>query len=218
MTTPLIKICGITTNDDAAAVASAGADLIGLNFWARSKRVVSLDRARDLAVRARGTAPGIGVVGLFVNADLEEIAAVVAAVGLDIIQLHGDEREADCIAVIARCGLPVWKAVPVSGPADIADLGRWPVAAVLLDAPSAGRGGSGKTIDWGLAAAAAVGGRVVLAGGLDPDNVATAVRTVRPWAVDVASGVELEPGVKDHARVAAFVAAVRGALTESGRS
>lgn len=215
MSAPLVKICGVTTLDDAIAVARAGADLIGLNFWPRSKRVVSVDRARDLAVRARAAAPEIGVVGLFVDADPDQIAAVVAAVGLDIIQLHGDETEADCIKVIARTGLPVWKAVPVSGPADIADLWRWPVSAVLLDAPSAGRGGSGKTIDWGLAAEAALGGRVVLAGGLDPDNVATAVRTVRPWAVDVASGVELEPGLKDLARVAAFVAAVRGALTGS---
>ncbi len=215
MTVPLVKICGVTTLDDAAMIARAGADLIGLNFWSRSKRVISLDRARDVATKARATRPEIGVVGLFVDASPDEIAAVVAAVGLDIIQLHGDETEADCIAVIARVGLPVWKAVPVSGPGDVADLGRWPVSAVLLDAPSAGRGGSGKTIDWGIAAGAALGGRVVLAGGLDPDNVAVAVRTVRPWAVDVASGVELEPGLKDHARVAAFVAAAHGALTGS---
>jgi phosphoribosylanthranilate isomerase len=219
---PRIKICGVTQSDDAARIVAAGADYLGLNFWPRSKRHVGPERAAAIAsaVRAAGAAPAAGatgvvgasLVGLFVNQPAHEIAAIQHAVALDVIQLHGDETPDD-VAVIARTtGLPIWKAIAVGSPADLADLDRWPVAALLLDAPTAGRGGAGVTFDWALAAEAhrrypAL--RFILAGGLTPANVATAISAVAPWAVDVASGVESTPGLKDPAKVAAFLAAAR---------
>jgi len=208
--TALVKICGLTRALDVEEVARAGADFVGLNLWGRSKRHVAVPAAKVLAEVARAHGAAIRVVGLFVDAGLDEIAAAVEAIDLDIVQLHGDEAPDLCVEIAARTGAAVWKAVPVSGAPDVADLGRWPVEAVLLDAPSAGRGGSGQTIDWDVAAGASGAAHLVLAGGLTPDNVAAAVRRVRPWAVDVASGVEVAPGIKDAARVAAFVAAARG--------
>lgn len=207
--TTLIKICGLTRAHDVEEVARAGADFIGLNLWDRSKRHVAVPAAKVLAEVARAHGAAIRVVGLFVDAAIDEIADAVAEIDLDIVQLHGDEDPARCAEVSARTGRAVWKAVPVAGPDDVRDLSRWPVEAVLFDAPSAGRGGSGKTIDWDVAAAARGAGHVVLAGGLDAANVGEAIRRVRPWAVDVASGVELAPGIKDAKKVAAFVAAAR---------
>ncbi|MCB9563615.1 MAG: phosphoribosylanthranilate isomerase [Kofleriaceae bacterium] len=214
---PAVKICGVTSVADAAAVAAAGADYLGLNFWPRSKRVVTAAAAPALAAAARAAAPTVGIVGVFVDAGVDDVVAIAAAVGLDVVQLHGDEPAAACAEIARRTGRPVWKAVPVAAAADVAPaaLAAWPVAALLLDAATAARGGSGLTIDWTLAATAARGATpIVLAGGLRPDNVAAAVRAVRPWAVDVASGVERAPGIKDPDRVAAFVAAARGAGTE----
>ena len=214
-----IKICGVTIAEDAAMVAAAGVAYIGLNFWPGSKRRVTLEQAVPLASAARAAGAGIGVVGLFVDADLRDIVNAVRAVGLDAVQLHGDETAECVVDVAARTGVPVWKAVPVGGAADIAGLDRWAVDTVVLDAPSPGRGGSGKTIDWDVARAAVErwpGRRVVLAGGLTPDNVAAAITRVRPWAVDVASGVESAPGRKDPERVRAFVRAAREASQKEG--
>ncbi len=209
-----IKICGVTLADDAAMVASAGVDFIGLNFWPRSRRHVDPARAPMIAAVARSANPDIQIVGLFVDAHADEIVELHAAVGLDRVQLHGDEHPEDCRAIAAATRLPVWKAIAVSTARDLAALADWPVEAVLLDAPSAGRGGSGTTFDWALAADVVARHptlAIVLAGGLTPDNVAGAIARVRPWAIDVASGVERAPGVKDAARVRAFVAAARGA-------
>jgi phosphoribosylanthranilate isomerase len=209
-----VKICGVTLAEDAAATAAAGADMLGLNFWPGSKRRITIEQGVALAAAARGAATGVGLVGVFVDADIRDMVTAVRAVGLDAIQLHGDES-AECVAEVAtRTGVPVWKAIAVGGAADLDGLARlepWPVDAVVLDAPSPGRGGSGKTIDWDVARAAVErwSRRVVLAGGLTPDNVAAAVARVQPWAVDVASGVETSPGVKDPERVRAFVRAAR---------
>jgi phosphoribosylanthranilate isomerase len=152
------------------------------------------------------------LVGLFVNQPAHEIAAIQNAVALDVIQLHGDETPDD-VALIARTtGLPIWKAIAVGSPADLDDLDRWPVAALLLDAPTAGRGGAGVTFDWALAAEACrryPTRNFILAGGLTPANVAAAIAAVAPWAIDVASGVESAPGLKDPIKVAAFLAAAR---------
>jgi phosphoribosylanthranilate isomerase len=211
--TTLVKICGITLADDAAAVASTGVDFIGLNFWPKSKRYLSPDRAPMIAGIARSTGSA-KLVGVFVDADVDEIMAVAGRVELDIIQLHGSE-DIDHVRRIQQAAFrPVWKAIPVATPRDIEQLDVWPVEAVLLDAASADKGGTGKLIDPQLARAARERNprtHVVLAGGLDPDNVANAIAFVQPWAVDVASGVETAPGIKDRAKVAAFVAAVRGA-------
>lgn len=210
---PKIKICGVTIAADALAVAAVGADLIGLNLWSGSKRHVSAEHAKKLARVVRASAPAIQIVGVFVDATAEAIAATVEAVGLDIVQLHGDESPNDCAIIAAATPAKVWKAIAVKTATDLADLVRWPVDAILVDAPSAGRGGSGTTFDWAIARDAVAARRdkkLVLAGGLTPANVAAAIAQVTPWAVDVASGVEVQPGIKDHAQLRAFVDAARG--------
>jgi phosphoribosylanthranilate isomerase len=135
---------------------------------------------------------------------------VTSRVDLDIIQLHGNETADACARIAAAVYRPVWKALAVSGPQSIERLDAWPVDAILLDSPTPGRGGSGAPFDHGIAQLA-VGKPIVLAGGLSPATVAAAIARVKPWAVDVASGVETAPGIKDRAKVAAFVAAVRSA-------
>lgn len=209
---PKVKICGVTLADDAARVAASGADYIGLNFWPKSKRYLAPERGSLIAGVARSNG-AIQVVGVFVDADLDEVTAVTSQVDLDIIQLHGDEHPEDVAAIAAVIKRPVWKAIAIGGPKDIEHLDAWPVEALLLDTPSTGKGGSGRTFDWTLARAARqrYGAlKLALAGGLDASNVGAAIDAVEPWAVDVASGVEIGPGVKDAAKVTAFVAAVRG--------
>lgn len=206
-----IKICGVTQPDDAAMVAGAGADFIGLNFWPRSKRYLPVERVPAVAAAARASG-AVRLVGVFVNQPLSEIAAIARAVPLDLIQLHGDETPADVAAMAHAIGLPLWKAIAVGEPRDLDGLDAWPVEAVLLDAPAVGRGGGGKVFDWALATGARQAHptrRLILAGGLGPHNVAAAIDAVDPWAVDVASGVESAPGIKDAAKVVAFIAAVR---------
>lgn len=208
-----IKICGVTLPDDAARIASAGVEFIGLNFWPPSKRYLDPERAPMLAtvVRATGSAK---LVGVFVDPELDEIEEIMETVDLDIIQLHGDEHP-DMVERVARAvERPVWKAIPIRGPRDVDALEVWPASALLLDAPTPGRGGAGATFDWRLARE--IRERypkrdIVLAGGLTPDNVATAIQTVQPWAVDVASGVEAGPGIKDPNKLDAFIGAVRSA-------
>jgi len=207
-----IKICGVTRPDDAARVIAAGVDFIGLNFWPRSKRYVTPDRAQAVADAARA-AGAAQLVGVFVNALPGEIAAITRTLSLDVIQLHGDETPEDVVAVAQATRCPVWKAIAVGRPSDLDRLDAWPVDAILVDAPTAARGGAGKVFDWSLAREARrvyPARRFVLAGGLGPQNVAAALAELVPWAVDVASGVESAPGVKDPAKVAAFVAIVRG--------
>ncbi len=206
-----VKICGVTLADDAAHASAYGADYIGLNFWPRGRRYLEPRRAGVVAAAARG-AGAARLVGVFVDADADEVAAVCAQVALDVVQLHGD----DSIAAVARIGevvkLPVWKAVAVASPVDIAALDRWQVDAVVLDAPTPLRGGAGARFDHAIAAQARArfpAVNVVLAGGLTPDTVAAALATVAPWCVDVASGVEAAPGVKDPGKVAAFIAAAK---------
>ncbi|MCX5745528.1 MAG: phosphoribosylanthranilate isomerase [Proteobacteria bacterium] len=213
---PKIKICGVTLADDAAAVAATpGVDFIGLNFWPKSKRHVDLERAALLAGVARGAGP-VQIVGVFCDPDVDDIVALLAQVRLDAIQLHGDER-ASLVAKIANATqLPVWKAVAVGSLADLDDLAVVPTETILLDAPSEGRGGAGKTFDWSIATAAHArypARRFVIAGGLTAGNVGEAIAACAPWGVDVASGVEVAPGIKDAQKVAAFVAAVAGAST-----
>jgi phosphoribosylanthranilate isomerase len=205
-----IKVCGVVLPDDAALVASLGVDFIGLNFWPRSKRCIARERAPLVAAAARG-AGVTKIVGVFVDATLADITAIHARVNLDVIQLHGNESVADAQAIAAATYLPVWKAIAVASPRDLDALDRWPIDAVLLDAPSAGRGGSGLAFDHALARDARERYptlKLVLAGGLRADTVAAAIATVEPWCVDVASGVEAAAGVKDADKLRAFVAAV----------
>jgi phosphoribosylanthranilate isomerase len=207
-----IKICGITLADDAARVASAGADFIGLNFWPRSKRYLAPERAPMIAsvVRSTGSAK---LVGVFVDAEVDEIQAIAANVDLDIIQLHGDESPDEVKRISLAVYRPVWKALPIASARDLDALDVWPAEALLLDAPTPGRGGSGASFDWQLARQARERYpriNFVLAGGLNAGNVATAIHTVEPWAIDVASGVEAAPGIKDAAKLDAFITAARG--------
>ncbi len=209
--TTKIKICGITLADDAARVAAAGVDYIGLNFWPKSKRYLASERASLIASAARASGAA-QLVGVFVDADLDDVIEVMQQVELDVIQLHGDEDSEDILAIGAATKKPIWKAVAASSTKDVDQLQRWPVEAIMLDTPSAQRGGSGQTFDWNIAREARRRDptrKLVLAGGLDVGNVASAITAVGPWAVDVASGVEAAPGIKDPAKVTAFVAAIR---------
>lgn len=209
-----VKICGITTARDAAAAVAAGADAIGVIF-APSNRRVSVEQARAIL---REVPPMVARVGVFVDAGPDEIAAAVVACGLHAVELCGDESPEEC----ASAPVPVIKTLHVGDGFTWAAFEpyRGHVSAVLLDTAVAGasfRGGTGVRLDWERALPLPADVPVVLAGGLDPDNVAEAVRAVRPFAVDVASGVEVSPGVKDHAKIAAFVSAVAGADAEGVR-
>jgi phosphoribosylanthranilate isomerase len=206
-----VKICGITLADDAARAAAAGADFLGLNFWPRSKRYLAPERAPLIAAAARGAGQP-KLVGVFVDPDPEEVLEIAKTVDLDIIQLHGDESADLCKRISLAVYRPVWKAVSVASARDVEHLDAFPVEAVLLDAPTPGRGGAGARFDHNLARHARERHpriQIVLAGGLTPETVATAIATVEPFAVDVASGVEAAPGIKDPAKLTAFVNAVR---------
>ena len=195
-----VKICGVTTVGDALLCAEAGADAIGLNFWNRSKRAVDLARAAEIA---RALPTHVMKVGVFVDTPRDEIIRTIEGASLDAIQLHGDETPEDCCGFAVK----VIKAirVPRAGESAAAIADRYPVDYILLDADAgAGYGGSGRTFDWGLAAGVAPG-RLFLAGGLRPGNVATAVHAAAPYAVDTASGVEIAPGRKDPERVREFI-------------
>jgi len=199
-----VKICGITRVEDALAAVRLGADALGFNFWPRSKRYLPPSDARAIV---RRLPPFVTAVGVFVDPSREEVLRAAEASGIAVAQLHGDEPPELCAAL----PLPVLKGIRLDGAHAIARLASYEVMGFLLDAPTPGYGGSGTTCDWPLAAEVARELPIVLAGGLTPENVAEAVRAVRPWAVDVASGVESAPGVKDEARMRLFVARAKGA-------
>ena len=200
-----IKICGITDIEDALHAAECGADGLGFVFYDKSPRFVSPEGARGII---EALPPFVTPVGLFVNEEPKKVREIAAFCGLGVVQLHGDE-------VPQECSLPplrTIKALRVRGEETLGDLSSWPVSALLLDAwvPDA-YGGTGRRFDWPSAVGAAREHRIVLAGGLTPENVAEAVRTVRPYGVDVSSGVESAPGRKDRGKVAAFIRAARSA-------
>jgi len=206
-----VKICGITNAADAEAAAQAGADLIGLNFYEQSPRFVSLGTAAAI----RDALPkSVEAVGIFVNHAPREIIQISRSLRLDAAQLHGDETP-DMVTRVSG-SVPVFKAFRVDAGFPLSALDLYANAyAFLLDASQAGQyGGTGHTIDWALARRAAASHRIILAGGLKPENVAAAIRIVRPYAVDVASGVESKPGKKDHGRVREFIQEVRLADTQ----
>ncbi len=192
-----IKICGLTNPTDALVAAELGADALGFVF-APSPRRVTPDEARAVI---RRLPPLVQTVGVFVNEPLDKVEAIRDYCGLDLIQLHGDEDE----AYAARFGRRAIKAVRV-GPGSEPDVRAFPEATLLLDALSPdGRGGLGQSFDWNLAVGPARRRPIILAGGLNPDNVTRAIKTVRPFAVDVNSGVEAEAGRKDHEKLARFI-------------
>ena len=200
-----LKICGLTTEADAVHAAGAGATALGVVFAAASPRCVTADRARDIV---RAVPADVPVVGVFVNAPLGEIVGTVAHTGIRFVQLHGDEPE----SYAAALKMPLLRALGVDAAVD-----SWPAATLLLDAVSgASRGGTGVKVDWSRAAAIARQRPTVLAGGLTPGNVAEAVATVRPYGVDVSSGVEARPGVKDRDAVSRFLENARAAYVAAG--
>ncbi|WP_454731906.1 MULTISPECIES: phosphoribosylanthranilate isomerase [Cupriavidus] len=215
-----VKICGLTREEDVRAAVDAGADAIGMVFYPGSPRCVDVARAAALAEAA---GPFVSVVGLFVNADAEEIAHVAERVPLTLLQFHGDETPEACTLAAQRCRLPFLRAARVRAGLDLVEFANLhhDAAALLLDAFVEGYGGGGHVFDWTLIPpawlppvhnpTASAAPRIVLSGGLNAQNVAGAIERVRPYAVDVSSGVEAAKGVKDHARIAAFVRAVRGA-------
>ena len=194
-----VKVCGVTRLDDARAAVDAGASAIGFVFWPNSPRFVDPYRARAIAGKLP---PFVTAVGLFVNQSVGYVNGVASLVRLGAVQLHGDETP-DFAASIAA---PVIKALPVER------VGGWPDGTtLLLDAHDpVKRGGTGRVIDWSAAAAVATRRRVLLAGGLTPENIADAIAHVRPFGVDVSSGVERAPGIKDHARIRALFEAIHG--------
>ncbi|MBC9072210.1 phosphoribosylanthranilate isomerase [Thauera sp. CAU 1555] len=200
-----IKICGLTRPDDVRAAVDAGADAIGLVFYPPSPRHVELAQAATLAALIP---PFVTTVGLFVNADEAQVRRVLDAVPLQLLQFHGDESEAEC----ARFGRPWIKAARMRPGVDLLEFAACHPGArgILVDAFVDGYGGGGKVFDWSLIPDG-FDRPLVLSGGLTPDNVSEAVRRVRPWAVDVSSGVESAKGIKDARLITAFIAGVRNA-------
>lgn len=191
----MVKVCGITNREDAMAAVEAGAGAIGFNFYPKSPRYIAPADAAAIAVPR-----GVLRVGVFVNEP--RVREIVAEAGLDIAQLHGNETA-------APEGVRVWKAFRVNNEFRLEDIEAFPAEAFLLDTPTELYGGSGHTFDWSRARGASR--RILLAGGLDADNVETAIRVARPWGVDACSRLESSAGRKDHSRMARFIAAALAA-------
>lgn len=198
-----VKICGITNLEDALMAVEAGADALGFVFFGKSPRHISPDQAANII---RQLPPFVQTVGLFVNEEVETVNSTADLCGLDIIQLHGEETPEFCSRVSRR----VIKAFRVKDMSTLDEMKDYQVAGFLLDTWSrSAHGGTGKTFNWDIAADAAVEERIILAGGLTPENVAGAVRKVKPYAVDVSSGVEDTPRKKNSQKVRLFIRTVR---------
>lgn len=200
-----VKICGITSATDALAAVEAGADALGFMFYAPSPRHVRFDAAAEII---RQLPPFVARVGVFVDPAEEEVRRAIEECGLDTLQFHGDETPEFC----RRFGLKTLKAFRVRDAESLRQTESYPAEAWLLDSYVTGQpGGTGARFNWDLATDAARRHTVVLAGGLTPGNAAEAVSRVRPYGLDVSSGVESAPGRKDAAKVRAFIAAAKGA-------
>jgi phosphoribosylanthranilate isomerase len=204
---PRFKVCGITRAEDAELSVELGAWALGFILWPGSKRHVDPAMAAGISRSLHRRAQTVGV---FVNQTLDEIAHAADEMGLTHLQLHGDEGPSFCTAAAQRTGCRVIKAVRVGGRADLADAERFHTDLHLLDSP-----GNGQTWDWRLAASRRTRAPLIVAGGLTPENVGEAIEVARPWAVDVASGVESAPGVKDPELLRAFAHAVELAPAEA---
>jgi phosphoribosylanthranilate isomerase len=204
-----IKICGLTMPQDAAAAIDAGADALGFNFFAGSRRYVQPEIAEKWIAELPD---GVDKVAILVDPSWDEAIAAAALAGITALQLHGAETPAFCRRLM-ESGIRFEKAIPVTDSSSVANLPDFHTSTLLLDSGGAGGfGGSGRTFPWSIAQEfvhARPGMRVILAGGLEPENVADAVAMVRPFGVDVTSGVESSPGRKDHARMRDFIAAAR---------
>jgi phosphoribosylanthranilate isomerase len=209
-----VKFCGVTDPADARRVADLGAWALGMIFWPGSPRVCDLATGEAIGAELQRR---LELVGVFVNQTLDEVADAVDRCHLTIVQLHGDEGPAYAREAARRTGAKVMKAVRVRNAASLTDLQRFHTDYHLLDAYSPRKpGGTGETFDWEIAARHPSSPPVVLSGGLTPDNVGEAIEVARPFAVDVASGTEAAPGVKDPAKLTAFAQAVEAADARLG--
>jgi phosphoribosylanthranilate isomerase len=197
-----VKICGVRSLEDALAVARLGADAIGFNFWPPSKRYIDVETARGIASQLP---PTVRRFGVFVNQPQGEVMRALATNVIEVAQLHGDETPDYCQAFGGR----YVKAVRLRDGESLKTLDAYDCDLTLVDSDTPGYGGSGTRADLSLATLAAARRKVLLAGGLTPENVSAAVAAVHPFGVDVAGGVESSPGVKDHAKIAAFIRAAR---------
>ena len=208
LATPSLKICGVTLPDDAEKLVESGVDALGVNFWPKSKRYLAADQADWL----RGLKGRILRVGVFVNEPAELPLRLVEQDLIDVVQLHGDETP-EYAAVYRAAGIPFIKAIGVKSPADLERATDFGASAILLDAPAPGvYGGTGKTFDWNTANEFRIRHPqlpIILAGGIVPGNAALAIATAHPAALDIASGAEQAPGIKDLDKVAALLAALK---------
>jgi len=200
-----IKICGIKTLTDALATIEAGADYLGFNFYPKSVRFIEKNACTEITSVLKREHPEIQLVGVFVNSPADEIKHILKTCSLDLAQLHGNETP-EMLNALAGKGFKAFRGVP----GHVNGFARKNAPALLVDAAVKGAyGGTGVTVDWSAAAGLAKRYPLLLAGGLNPENVAEAMWQVRPWGVDVASGVETSPGEKDASKMKAFVQAVR---------
>lgn len=201
-----VKICGLTNLNDALAAVQAGADAVGFVLYKESPRSISADQAQEII---RQLPPFVTTVGLFVNQPTHWVRVMAERSGVDALQFQGDETPDYCAAFSQRA----IKAIRVRDRDSLAAMPEYRVRAFVLDAYREGEyGGTGETFDWALAVEAKAHGRIILAGGLTPENVAEAIRRVRPFAVDVSSGVEGSvKGTKDHGKIRAFIQAAKNA-------
>ena len=198
----ILKVCGITNQDDASAAIDGGATAVGFNFYLPSPRYITPERASAIA-----TSPRVRRVGVFVNETTAKMEEIARRARLDVVQMHGDETAGQAKA----CATTVWKAVRVTPGLRLEAYRTYDVEALLLDGPAAERyGGAGRVFDWNLAAA--LGRPIILAGGLDASNVKSAVELARPWGVDACSRIESSPGKKDRKKMNDFLKAAREAL------
>ena len=200
----MVKICGITNREDALAASEGGAAALGFNFYPASPRYIPPEEAARIS---EVLPAGVWKVGVFVNASPDDIARIQRVVALDVAQLHGDEPPSPLPS-----GIRVWKAFRVDDSFGPSRMEPYHVEAFLLDAPSEVYGGTGRTFDW--LKARHIGGKIILAGGLDETNVQEAIRAARPWGVDACSRLEIAPGRKDRARMSRFLAAAMTERTE----
>jgi phosphoribosylanthranilate isomerase len=209
MKAPRVKICGVTRLEDALAAAELGAWAVGMIFYEQSPRACTLAEAERIGAALHRRTE---VAGVFVNSSPAEIADFSDRVGLTLVQLHGDEGPAFCAEIARRTGARTIKAASVRGPGSLQDLERFHTDFHLLDGYAAGlRGGTGERFDWSLVARRKSKIPLIISGGLDAEHVGDAIAATRPYAVDVASGVEESPGIKDHDRMRAFFDATAAA-------
>lgn len=211
-----IKICGLTRQEDVQGAIAAGADALGFVFYPKSPRYVQPDMAAKLMAQLP---PFVSTVGLFVNAGVDEVKKIVATASIALLQFHGDETSAECAAIASAVNRPFIRAIRVKPDTSAADLLEYEseyraastlFAGLLLDTFVDSYGGSGKVFDWSLIPES-IAPRVVLSGGLSAQNAIDAIQRVRPYAVDVSSGVERDKGIKDSAKIRAFIDAVHDA-------